>query len=83
MKNVAEAARKQQISKPKNSNKVKRLKKNKKVNRNTSEQKNTFLNSTPSEPVLRFTPYAWAKLLWLRDAGPTEIGGFGIVIRRF
>jgi hypothetical protein len=24
------------------------------------------------------TPYAWAKLLYLRDAGPTEIGGFGI-----
>jgi proteasome lid subunit RPN8/RPN11 len=78
MKNVAEAARKQQISKPKNSNKVKRLKKNKKVIRNTLRQKNTFLNSNPSQPVLRFTPYAWAKLLWLRDAGPTEIGGFGI-----
>ena len=28
--------------------------------------------------MLRFTPYAWAKLLFLRDAGPTEIGGFGI-----
>jgi hypothetical protein len=27
---------------------------------------------------LRLTPYAWAKLLFLRDAGPTEIGGFGI-----
>jgi len=27
---------------------------------------------------LRFTPTAWAKLLYLRDAGPTEIGGFGI-----
>lgn len=29
-------------------------------------------------PTLRFTPYAWAKLLWLRDYGETEIGGFGI-----
>ena len=29
-------------------------------------------------PPLRFTPPAWAKLLYLRDAGPTEIGGFGI-----
>ncbi len=29
-------------------------------------------------PVLRFTPPAWAKLLYLRDAGPTEIGAFGI-----
>jgi hypothetical protein len=30
------------------------------------------------QPVLRLTPYAWAKLLYLRDAGPTEIGGFGV-----
>ena len=29
-------------------------------------------------PALRFTPAAWAKLLFLRDAGQTEIGGFGI-----
>jgi len=29
-------------------------------------------------PSLRFSPYAWAKLLFLRDQGPTEIGGFGI-----
>ena len=28
--------------------------------------------------VLRFSPTAWAKLLFLRDAGDTEIGGFGI-----
>ncbi len=28
--------------------------------------------------VLRFSPYAWAKLLHLRDAGDTEVGGFGI-----
>jgi len=31
-----------------------------------------------STPTLRFSPYAWAKLLFLRDAGDTEIGGFGI-----
>ncbi len=30
------------------------------------------------KPVLRFTPYAWAKLVYLRDLGPTEVGGFGI-----
>ena len=30
------------------------------------------------QPLLRFTPWAWAKLVWLRDRGPTEIGGFGI-----
>lgn len=29
-------------------------------------------------PILRFSPYAWAKLLFLRDRGPTEVGGFGI-----
>ena len=29
-------------------------------------------------PALRFTPTAWAKLLFLRDFGPTEVGGFGI-----
>jgi proteasome lid subunit RPN8/RPN11 len=28
--------------------------------------------------TLRFTPTAWAKLLYLRDIGPTEVGGFGI-----
>jgi len=27
---------------------------------------------------LRFSPYAWAKLLYLRDLGPTEVGAFGI-----
>ncbi len=29
-------------------------------------------------PVLRFSPTAWAKLLYFRDQGETEIGGFGI-----
>jgi len=28
--------------------------------------------------VLRFSPYAWAKLLYVRDLGDTEVGGFGI-----
>ena len=32
----------------------------------------------PAAPTLRFTPTAWAKLLYFRDRGPTEIGGFGI-----
>lgn len=27
---------------------------------------------------LRFSPTAWAKLVYLRDAGPSEIGGFAI-----
>ena len=29
-------------------------------------------------PVLRFSPTAWSKLLFFRDHGQTEIGGFGI-----
>ena len=29
-------------------------------------------------PVLRFSPTAWAKLLYLRDSGDSEVGGFGI-----
>lgn len=29
-------------------------------------------------PTLKFSPRAWAKLLFLRDLGPTEVGGFGI-----
>src|SRR5688572_26223030 len=32
----------------------------------------------PASPRLRLTPYAWAKLVFLRDRGGTEIGGFGI-----
>ena len=28
--------------------------------------------------TLRFTAYAWAKMLYMRDAGPTEVGGYGI-----
>jgi len=32
----------------------------------------------PEDAVLRFTPYAWAKLLYMRDTGDTEVGGFGI-----
>ena len=30
------------------------------------------------KPRLRFSATAWAKLLFLRDRGPTEVGGFGI-----
>jgi proteasome lid subunit RPN8/RPN11 len=27
---------------------------------------------------LRFSPYAWAKLLYMRDLGSTEVGAFGV-----
>ncbi len=33
---------------------------------------------SPKKPSLRFTPTAWAKLLFLRDNGDTEVAGFGI-----
>lgn len=36
------------------------------------------LRSRRPKPSLRFTPWAWAKFLFLRDAGETEVGGFGI-----
>ena len=43
-------------------------------------KKNTLTRPEPRrrEPVLRFTPMAWAKLLYFRDRQETEIGGFGI-----
>jgi hypothetical protein len=37
-----------------------------------------LIRRRPRHPALRISPYAWAKLVYLRDAGPTEIGGFGI-----
>ncbi len=36
------------------------------------------LQRPPRRSMLRFTPWAWAKLVFLRDLGPTEVGGFGI-----
>jgi hypothetical protein len=42
----------------------------------------TTSTPTPHEqlrkPVLRFTPYAWAKLQFFCHRGDTEIGGFGV-----
>lgn len=35
------------------------------------------MKTTRAQP-LRLTPYAWAKLLYLRDLGTTEVGGFGV-----
>ena len=33
---------------------------------------------TETCPAIRFSPTAWAKLLYFRDRGKTEIGGFGV-----
>ena len=45
-------------------------------NHQTPTRSNRNLSAT--RPKLRFSPTAWAKLLCLRDLGPTEVGGFGI-----
>ena len=36
------------------------------------------VRSPETNTLLRFSPLAWAKLLYLRDYGETEVGGFGI-----
>ena len=42
---------------------------------------NTLRKAAPwLEPHLRFSPTAWAKLLYFRDRGESEIGGFGITL---
>lgn len=53
------------------------------MNKSGTPQLKKRLRPTPSEetfprPVLRFSPYAWAKLQWFCHHGDTEIGGFGI-----
>jgi len=37
-----------------------------------------LLDTSSRSPCLRLNPAAWAKLLYLRDLGETEVGGFGI-----
>ena len=36
------------------------------------------LSNTPVNPVLRFTPYAWSKVLFMQAKTDCEISGFGI-----
>ena len=44
-----------------------------------SNQNNTLLEyRRPRQPMLRFSPSAWAKLVFFRDYGDAEISGFGI-----
>jgi len=40
--------------------------------------KNKKKNQQNQRPVLRFSPTAWAKLLFMRDVTDNEVGGFGI-----
>lgn len=49
--------------------------------RNSKKRKKwkvTEAGTGATTPALRFSPTAWAKLLFLRDYGDTEVGGFGI-----
>jgi len=46
----------------------------------TTTSRLPLIRLPPAKPTLRFSPSAWAKLLYLRDRGPTEIGGFGITV---
>ena len=41
-------------------------------------ERKTHKAPCPPQPVLRFSPTAWAKLLFFRDRGQTEIGGFAV-----
>jgi hypothetical protein len=51
------------------------------MNNKLKKQTRTIpLQLTTATPVLRFSPTAWAKLLFLRDYGETEVGGFGIAV---
>ena len=49
----------------------------KKKNQKTNRPSRTLPTACVAPP-LRFSPTAWAKLLFVRDLGYTEVGGFGI-----
>jgi hypothetical protein len=51
---------------------------NKKRKKNAKDQAAMESPAETTPPSLRFSPTAWAKLLFLRDYGETEVGGFGI-----
>ena len=58
---------------------------NNKRKTNMMKQKMIFNEKLPRRSLersiaasLRFSPTAWVKLLFLRDAGESEVGGFGI-----
>ena len=60
--------------------KTSQMKTNQTKQTNQPQQGNKRLRDydRPAKPVLRFSPTAWAKLLFFRDRGETEISGFGI-----
>ena len=46
--------------------------------RRRTNRKRSRRRRSRERPTLRFTPYSWSKLLYLRDVGNSEVGGFGI-----
>ena len=48
------------------------------MKKKTSNQNKLLEYERSRQPVLRFSPTAWAKLTYFRDYGETEISGFGI-----
>ena len=57
---------------------MKRRKKNRRIKQNSIQPASKWRDHEEDESVLRFTPYAWAKLQWFCHCGDTEIGGFGV-----
>lgn len=53
-------------------------KKNKTEKITKTQIKTKKIMEQPSQPILRFSPTAWAKLLYFRDKTDNEVGGFGI-----
>ncbi len=49
-----------------------------KIIERNKKMKNRKKNQQNQRPALRFSPTAWAKLLFLRDMTHNEVGGFGI-----
>src|SRR3989339_1227792 len=51
----------------------------KKAYAKTAKQKGIKMKTNVQQkPMLRFSPTAWAKLLFMRDMTDNEVGGFGI-----
>tara|TARA_R100001480_G_scaffold153294_1_gene156241 strand:+ start:76 stop:858 length:783 start_codon:yes stop_codon:yes gene_type:complete len=52
------------------------------MQKNSKKRMKNYRKPIPQQqsrlPQFRFSPTAWAKLLYLRDYGETEVGGFGI-----
>ena len=65
--------RKEQTSKTKIKGRLKQL-----IQRSSSLRAEKGKDDEPKQLTLRFSPTAWAKLLYFRDKSNNEVGGFGI-----